>query len=1756
MLDPEHELYEVIHDDFMNTDEIARAVRNGRLGNGQHDGVIFRNIYDNATSLARTSDVFTIFNPVQVKSKDNNGAFSSRNSDIYKQTANTTQNTSLARTVDDFLTHEARIQLETVRKQYLGTSSWLKAPNGNNSNLNEAQWLTVRTPNFKAWFGDWEHNPNGKYTSKVLDENGEPLVVYHGTPKGGFSVFDTRGEGGSTGAGSFFSSSPHVAKTYFRDKTNNNQLYPVFLRISNPYIVEADGRGWNELGIIRIYDRYDDDDYVRDDNDEPLTFHTIPEAEDYIAFELHDPDLERYGIDDTGEENTNDVARYIWDNFIKDENGNYYNGIIFKNIFDAADDIENGVSDVFIIREKEYIKSAEKNNGEYDIFNGDIYKQSAESSGNTTIAHSIEDFLTPEARRQVDAVRKQYQGTSLWMKAPNGKDTNLDELQWLLVRIPNFKAWFGDWENNPQQASKILDQNGEPLIVYHGTGRADRVGSVFRPDRATSGPMAFFTDSREVAENYSHNKKDTSLSRDGYGDYHKMFVVERNLGRGKTQKIYLDDYWLYLPYETRENIAKIAPTICFDYDNNYEIISIPSNKIGTGGYVQHIRQAGGNHLKALIIEWLDSGNLFNQEEKFLDVLKLVGLDNVKYIDPNYREEAIYPVFINMRNPFDTTNISTSDLQAIRRSAIAAERFFDPQKAYLADAWDKSNISPREWLESLDDDIIENTTHAWTSIPDFVTNRLKKLGYDGIKDTGGKYHAVQHTVYIPFKSTQIKSSTRNNGNYKGTNSDIYKQTVSDSSLNSPLARSTEDFVVRHEANIKSATRNNGEYTAHADIYRQAASLHDSPLLERYPQSQTFNNQNAETSYRKSHSPKKQKSEASHGIMHSLKELLKGFRGDFPLLAGNKDFIPAREFLRIMNRNSEAKTHIALRSLYDSLHALNAEQFDIFSRIMLLEDIKNFALANPASREHLPLGYDAKSLVLDYKKFLALAKKDKAIWNAVVAEFNINKNTRQDLVALASKLGFKSLVKRLQANDLFLIQYADLLGHNEINSNYIVAIGDLRATMLQDIERLTALQKIKAKYDKKRELISKFGDNWRLHIPDGYSIFNPMANGFIQSAQSLSDTVLGAALDEAGQQLGLSDKTMDSIRSKVSNKLGTQLLVLPDEITQTLNKLNEKKQRNALTQFVKDITTGWKKYTLYFLTRAAKYNTRNITGDLDAAMAGNPTCIRFLPKAISELWTAYYGDKSKVSQELKEFQARGGALTFEAAQIFGDEKQLKEFNSLIADIDAKGNSAWHNLPRNAWKLIDKFAWSGIQKASDFREQWLRYAAYLDYLNQMQHNNGVPRNFGASVKEEVMAIYDIRDRAFKLANELLGAYDQVSETGKQLRDILMPFYSWIEVNAKRYIQLIKNGLTEDDFLTSKLPKMLAAQIPGLSYKALKTYFLINLFSILVNFFNRFFFTDDEKKLPPDIQGRPHLTLGHDKDGNTLYFSQVGALFDNLEWFGLDTFSHDIKHILNGQLTVTDWLKQIASAPFSKVINALTPLIKTPMELATGHSVYPSISNPRTIRNSLQYFAQSYGLNWPYKALTDEHVNHWHEFRNLFLYSQDADRAASFYIADLADQYNEKVLGKGKNSYAANPILSKLKEAIRFHDNDGVIHSLNEYYAHGGTKQGLSASLRTLDPLHSVKKSSQDDFKKWLSDDDRVFLNRAQKYYDRLMAFYNEATNDYTHPDGKKASPKQRNTSKPQPVQKQKTTKPQPAQRQKQTINLDEELLRRTGL
>ena len=78
--------------------------------------------------------------------------------------------------------------------------------------------------------------------------------------------------------------------------------------------------------------------------------------------------------------------------------------------------------------------------------------------------------ITPEVRAEMDTIAAIAIVNGNYMKAPNGKDSNLTAEQWAMVRTKNFKSWFGDWENDPENASKVVDENGEPMVVYHGTG--------------------------------------------------------------------------------------------------------------------------------------------------------------------------------------------------------------------------------------------------------------------------------------------------------------------------------------------------------------------------------------------------------------------------------------------------------------------------------------------------------------------------------------------------------------------------------------------------------------------------------------------------------------------------------------------------------------------------------------------------------------------------------------------------------------------------------------------------------------------------------------------------------------------------------------------------------------------------------------------------------------------------------------------------------------------------------------------------------------------------------------------------------------------------------------------------------------------------------------------------------------------------------------------------------------------------------------
>ena len=301
-------------------------------------------------------------------------------------------------------------------------------------------------------------------------------------------------------------------------------------------------------------------------------------------------------------------------------------------------------------------------------------------------------------------------------------------------------------------APELRDEDGKIKPFYHGTARADRVGYVFDPKRATSGPMAYFTDDPDIATNYSRDKADTSLAYDSdYDSYETQFQVN-----GKP----VTEYWNTLTAAEKKAMTEKIKQVTLDDNDN--IVLEPGNQIGIGSFSDYeLHRAKGNALSVLVDMWLGDGNLWNEESRFLDVLKAVGIDQAQYNDPDYREEKVYQAYLNITNPYNTGKLDQSfidDLQSYVDDADMSR--YDTDNAQ-ADMWDKNGIPIEDWLERLQDDLDNGTTHAWTTVPDVVTDFLKDSGYDGIVDQGGKNGGDQHTVAIPFYSNQIKEVTNGN-----------------------------------------------------------------------------------------------------------------------------------------------------------------------------------------------------------------------------------------------------------------------------------------------------------------------------------------------------------------------------------------------------------------------------------------------------------------------------------------------------------------------------------------------------------------------------------------------------------------------------------------------------------------------------------------------------------------------------------------------------------------------------------------------------------------------------------------------------------------------------------------------------------------------------------------------------------------------------------------------------------------------------------
>lgn len=185
-------------------------------------------------------------------------------------------------------------------------------------------------------------------------------------------------------------------------------------------------------------------------------------------------------------------------------------------------------------------------------------------------------------------------------QAKGNGETELTFHQWKQVRSPEFKAWFGDWENDPENSSKVVNERtGEPLVAYHGTGAEfnvfDKNKAGAGNDKGLRGKGFYFSPNRTTSESYGEKIIGAYVSLKNPfrpSDFTSAEEVAKHLTNKLSEQGYEDytvDPFIFNvgnSFSVRSQYAGALSSILKDagydgilYPNRQEIVAFDSNQI-------------------------------------------------------------------------------------------------------------------------------------------------------------------------------------------------------------------------------------------------------------------------------------------------------------------------------------------------------------------------------------------------------------------------------------------------------------------------------------------------------------------------------------------------------------------------------------------------------------------------------------------------------------------------------------------------------------------------------------------------------------------------------------------------------------------------------------------------------------------------------------------------------------------------------------------------------------------------------------------------------------------------------------------------------------------------------------------------------------------------------------------------------------------------------------------------------------------------
>lgn len=331
-------------------------------------------------------------------------------------------------------------------------------------------------------------------------------------------------------------------------------------------------------------------------------------------------------------------------------------------------------------------------------------------------------------------------------------------LSYSLSKLPNQK-YLAESDANLNafmSGSQVVNDDGSPKVVYSGHGNTNLFGSSFNKSKATAGGF-YFTANPEIASNYAKDK----LGVKEYYENGDEYRIKDEKGKYKLQ---LRDIRL-----TEEQADKFDEW--FEEDLGWTFEGFKKER---GAYDYRYRYLSRYRLADLYWLMNELGYTLQQANYTKDGVKysasafeeLMDAMGIEWDSYTKASGGVFPVYLSIKNPIDTSKPFPKDvMQRLERIASREKRVSYEEIDYTH--W-TADYPVYKWIEDIKR--MEETggeTFWATQVPAKARKVLQEMGYDGIKDTGGKMGGEEHEVWIAFEPTQIKSAIGNRGTYDPT-----------------------------------------------------------------------------------------------------------------------------------------------------------------------------------------------------------------------------------------------------------------------------------------------------------------------------------------------------------------------------------------------------------------------------------------------------------------------------------------------------------------------------------------------------------------------------------------------------------------------------------------------------------------------------------------------------------------------------------------------------------------------------------------------------------------------------------------------------------------------------------------------------------------------------------------------------------------------------------------------------------------------------